>query len=151
MVRFDREVLTGFINPGSFAQPAGIELLTRDGTVTTVPYRQVKAVCFVRDWSGANVLEERREFLGRPKSAGLWIRVRFRDGDTLEGTVANDLLLVDSSGLTFVPPEANGNTQRVFSPREAMASVAVLGVIGSPLKRRKAAPPVEQIQLFRDE
>jgi len=151
VVRFDREVLQGFINPGTFAQTQGIELMSRDGAVTVVPYRQIKAVCFVKDWDGASVMDERREFLGRPKNAGLWIQVRYRDGDTLEGTLTNDLLAVDSTGLTFVPPEANGNTQRVFSPREALSSVAVLGVVGSPLRRRKPAAQAEQIQLFNDE
>ena len=151
MVRFDREVLQGFINPGSFLQSTGVELLSRDGAVSVVPYRQIKAVCFVKDWDGPTVLDERREFLGRPKNAGLWIQVRFRDGDTLEGTVANDLLLMDPAGVTFVPPEANGNSQKVFSPREALVSVAVLGVVGSPLRRRKPAAAVEQINLFNED
>lgn len=151
MVRFDREVLPGFINLATYLQPQGVELLSRDGTVSLIPFRQVKAVCFVKDWDGETVFNERREFLGRPKNAGLWIRVRFRDNDVLEGTVANDLLQVESAGVTFVPPEANGNTQRVFSPREALTAVAVLGVVGSPLRRKKPPAPIEQIQLFNDD
>ena len=37
--RFDRENLTGFINPLSYLQPNAIELLKPDGT----PYRQHEA------------------------------------------------------------------------------------------------------------
>ena len=40
---------------------------------------------------------ERKTFLSRPKLDGLWVRLRFRDEDVMEGIVGNDLLdLLDS-------------------------------------------------------
>jgi hypothetical protein len=48
------------------------------------------------------------------------------------------------------PPESDANNQRVFVPRQALRSIQVLGVVGSPLRtRRKKAPPsADQPTLF---
>ena len=48
--RFDREPLTGFVNPLSYLLPEGVELMRPDGTVAILPYREVKNVCFVKDF-----------------------------------------------------------------------------------------------------
>jgi len=50
-----------------------------------------------------------------------------------------------------IPPDPYSNQQRVFVPRVALRAVDVLGVVGSPLKRRKPkAVPKEQIGLFEE-
>lgn len=146
--RFDRSPLRGFVNPSAFLQPEGVELLSPSGGITLVPYSSVKAVSFVRDMDGEGIFGERREFLSRPKSAGLWVECNFSDGDKLQGIVPNDLLLLETQGVNITPPEIAGNTQRVFVPRQALASVSVLGVVGSPLKRKKSASETRQITLF---
>ncbi len=145
--RFDREALQGYIHPPSFLQPDGIELLSADGVVSRIPYADVKCVAFVREFDQPEM--ERRSFLTRPKMAGLWVSLRFRDGETIEGIVPNNLLQVETAGFSIIPPDPNGNQQRIFAPRAALAGVEVLGVIGSPLRRRKAKPAAkEQIDLF---
>jgi hypothetical protein len=109
-------------------------------------------VCFVRDLEGPPLSTERREFLARPKTIGLWVAITFRDGDRLEGTVPNNLLLMEPYGFALTPPEASGNTQRVFAPRQALTEIQVLGVVGSPLRpSRKAKPSTEQIKLFSED
>jgi hypothetical protein len=50
-----------------------------------------------------------------------------------------------------IPPDSSSSQQRIFVPRVALRSVAVLGVIGSPLKKKKTKPaPKEQIGLFEE-
>jgi hypothetical protein len=149
--RFDRSPVRGFVNPQNYLHPEGVEIMTPDGSVGQVPYGQVKAVSFVRDLEGPGVLGERREFMVRPKTAGLWVELRFRDGDKLEGVMANNLLLLDASGYGLTPPEAAGNAQRVFVPRQALEEVAVLGVVGGKRKRTERAPEVQQIRLFGED
>lgn len=149
--RFDRAVLRGFVNPQAFLLPEGVELLRPDGSVVAVPYPQVKAISFVRNLDGASVFAERTTFLARPKSAGLWVELAFRDGDKLQGILSNDLLQFESSGLTITPPEVAGNTQRVFVHRTALLGATVLGVIGSPLRLRRGKPvETGQIRLFEE-
>jgi hypothetical protein len=50
-----------------------------------------------------------------------------------------------------IPPDPYSNNQRVFVPRTALRSAEVLGVVGSPLRKRRArAAAKEQIGLFDD-
>jgi hypothetical protein len=150
--RFDRETLRGWVNPQSWLQSGGLELVTPQGNASVLPFDQVKAVSFVRDLDGVGILGERREFLARPKSVGLWVGLRFRDGDRLQGVVPNNLLLLETQGYSIVPPEAGGNTQRVFVPKQALLEVSVLGVIGSAVSRaRPRKPAPDQITLFSED
>jgi hypothetical protein len=143
--RYQREALAGYINPISFLQPAGVELLTEDGKVAVVPYPEIRSVAFVRDFSEDE--PERRVFFTRPKMEGLWISLKYRDGQVIEGILPNNLLAWDPHGFMIVPPDSSG--QRLFIPRAALESAEVLGVVGSPLKKRKVpAAEREQIRLF---
>jgi hypothetical protein len=74
----------------------------------------------------------------------------FRDGEVMDGILPNNLLSWEITGFTVTPPEADGNNQKVFVPRQALRGMQVLGVVGSPLrrKRKKAAEGTEQASLF---
>lgn len=142
--RFDRETLTGFVNPATYLSDTGVELLTLAGNVVVANYSEVKAVFFVRDFDSS---EARRTFLSRPKLDGLWLRLTFRDGDVQEAVMPNNLLYVEPHGFNLIPPET---TQRIWVPREALTSVQVLGVIGgrATAMKRPKAPAKDQIGLF---
>ena len=146
--RFQKESLAGYVNPASYLQPAGVDLLSALGNVSTVPYEEIKTISFVREFDGAGDAG-RRVFNTRPKMEGLWVSLQFRDGEVMEGIMPNNLLQLEPYGFTVIPPDPYSSQQRVFIPRAAVASVEVLGVVGSPLKKRKAkAAPKEQIGLF---
>ncbi len=107
--RFDREALSGFVNPQSY-------------------------LCL---------------FTTRPKMEGLWVRMRFRDGDVMDGMLANNLLPLDQYGFSVVPPDPGFQNQRVFVPKAALLAIEVLGVVGSALRMRKPKPvPKEQLKMF---
>jgi hypothetical protein len=155
--RFDREPLTGFVSTHTYQQPSGIELLKPEGDLTVVSYSEIKTVCFVRDFDGFREPLEARLFQTRPKMEGLWVRMKFRDGDVLDGILPNNLLLLDRQGFTFTPPEPYSNNQRVFVPREALLTIEVLSVVGSALRkvpagrRVKAVDAAAQPGLFEQE
>ena len=146
--RYERETMAGYVNPASFLQPEGVELLSDQGHASIVPYPEIKLVAFVREFEG-EAEPQRLVFQTRPKMAGLWVSLRFRDGGVLEGIIPNNLMLLEGNGFTVIPPDSFGNQQRVWAPKGSLAAVEVLGVVGSPLRRRKAKPaPKEQIGLF---
>ena len=123
--------------------------MTLEGSVLKLPYAQVKTVCFVKDFTANGGELDRKLFVSRPKSAGLWVRMRFRDGDCLEGVIPNNLLQIEAQGFTFSPPDLNINPQKVFVPRAALSEMEVLGVIGSSLRPKKGkASDKDQIALF---
>jgi len=146
--RFERETLTGFVNPLSYLQPTCLELLKPDGALALLPYEEVKSVCFVKDFEAE--AEPSRIFMTRPKLEGLWVRMFFRDGEIMDGILPNNLLTWDVSGFTVTPPEPDSNNQRVFVPRSALKNMQVLGVVGSPLRasRKKTKPVPDQPTLF---
>jgi len=146
--RFDRESLSGFVNPFSYLQQQSVEILRPDGTLALLSYSEIKSVAFVKDFDGDS--DSRTIFLSRPKLEGLWVRMVFNDGEMMEGILPNNLLTWDTAGFTVTPPEADGNNQKIFVPRQALRAIQVLGVVGSPLrgKRKKPAPADNQPTLF---
>jgi len=146
----DKTVLRGFLNPSRMIGAEALDLLTPAGEHEEVPMEKVRGVYFVRDLE-EEFEPERKAFLNRPKLDGLWVKVRFRDGETLEGVVQNDLLGLLDNGLQLTPPDLNSNTDRIFVPRSAVSECTVLGVVG--VARRKPAPaaaPAGQPRLFND-
>ena len=129
VLQLDGTAERGYANPATLVRGVAIELLTIDGEHRPVPMEKVKAVYFVREFTDAFELE-RKTFLSRPKLDGLWVRLRFRDDDVMEGIVPNDLVELLDAGVQVTPPDLHGNTLRMFVPRAALAEMKVLGVVG---------------------
>jgi hypothetical protein len=145
--RFERDRVIGFVNPFSYLQTETVEVLRTDGTLALIPYGEVKTVAFVKDFEGER--EAGKIFLNRPKLEGLWVRMLFLDGEVTDGILPNNLLSWDTVGYTITPPEPDGNCQKLFVPRIALRNVQILGVVGSPLRPRKAKPGADvQPSLF---
>lgn len=148
----DQEVLRGYVNPQSYLKPDFIEILSIAGQALQLPYKEVKGVYFVRDFEGDYDHAERKTFSARPKLEGLWLRMKFKDNEVLDGILPNNLLLVAEKGFTVVPPDPFANNQRIFVPKTALQELMVLGVIGNPLrlKKRREAAARAQISLFKE-
>ncbi len=143
--RFVGDVLHAYLPASGFVQENHIHYLNLEGRVTTVALREVKTVCFVRDFNLSDAVNPerllRRTFVARPRGEGLWIRITFRDDpDVLEGLAATDDALLDGlttdAGLYLSPPDTRANTQRIYVPRLAIASLQILSVINSSSKRQ---------------
>lgn len=147
--RFDREPVTGFVNPHDYLQPEGVVLLSPTGSVLVVPYSEIKTVCFVRDFEAPGGSTSPGLFHTRPKTEGLWVRMCFNDGELMDGLLSNNLLQLEAFGFTVVPPNPVSNNQRIFVPKTALREFHVVGVVGSPIqRRRKKAAPTDQMEMF---
>jgi hypothetical protein len=150
LVLADKKPLRGYLNPARLGQLDPIDLLTPDGEHLEFPLARIRSIYFVREFSD-EFEPERKAFLSRPKLDGLWVKLRYADGDTLEGVVPNDLLSLLDNGLQITPPDLNSSTDRIFIPRSALSEVTVLGVVG--IARRKpaaAAAAASQPRLFNE-
>jgi len=134
--RFQRESLAGYVNPLSYLKLQELSCSLPRARVVNVPYAEIKTVSFRARFRRRPEVE-RPVFLNRPKMEGLWMRFTFRDGEVMEGIMPNNLLPVEPYGFSVIPPHPYSAQQRVFLPRPALRSAEVLGVVGSPLKRRK--------------
>jgi hypothetical protein len=139
VVLLDHTPIRGYINPAVLGHGESIEVLTPEGEHRSIPADDVKCVYFVREFD-EGFEPERKVFLSRPKLDGLWVRLRFRDEDVMEGIVGNDLLGLLDAGVQLTPPDLHGNTLRMFVPRSALAEMKVLGVVG--VARRAQRQPV---------
>ncbi len=143
--KLDRDSVNGFVGP-HFVADGKVELLNTAGNVISIELKDVKGVYFVREFGDPD--GGRKTFATRPRTEGLWVRLKFRDNEVVEGMMANDLAKAAAEGFLMSPPDARGNTQRIFVPRTAVAELTVLAVIGGPQRRRKpaAAPAEDQRQ-----
>ena len=144
----DRSAIRGYVNPANLGRAEKLNLLTPDGEHQEIELEDVKSVHFVREFT-ERFEPERKAFFSRPKLDGLWVKVRFRDNDSIEGIIANDLLDLLEHGVQITPPDLHGNSLRIFIPQTAVAEMKVLGVVGVARRAARAAAAVEpQPKLF---
>ena len=143
----DKKPLRGYLNPARLGQLDPVDVLSPDGEHVQLPLNKIRSIYFVREFSD-DFEPQRKAFLSRPKLDGLWVKLRFLDGDALEGVVPNDLLSLLDNGLHITPPDLNSSTDRIFVPRAALSEVTVLGVVGIARRKPAAAAAAAQPRLF---
>ncbi len=151
--------LSGFLR--SPATEPAIDLLDLSGHVISILIKDIKHICYVRDFNLNDTLNPerltRRTFLARPRSEGLWLRLTFRAlpstpaptpasaPDQLEGLAPIDASLLDDlvgdAGLQLTPPDVRSNTQRVYVPRAAIADLQLIAVITTPSRKKPLPTP----------
>ena len=144
--KLDRDSLNGFVG-ASFISEGKLELLNTAGNVVLIELRDIKSVYFVRDFNDSEDLT-RKTFTSRPRAEGLWVRMRFRDNDIVEGLMPNDLMQIIPEGFFVNPPDTRSNTQRIFIPRTALLEMTVLAVIGERVRRKPSDE--RQVAMFQE-
>jgi hypothetical protein len=142
--------MSGYVSP-TFVSEGRLELLNTSGNLVFVDLKEIKCVYFVREF-GEPDSTSRKTFTTRPRTEGLWVRLRFKDNDVVEGIMPNDLTQLPADGYLLTPPDTRGNTQRIFVPRTALSQLTVLSVIGGLQgRRRPAKDEMAQPQLFGEQ
>ena len=144
--KLDRDTVTGYVAPADFVRAGKLELINTAGNVVGIELSDIKYVFFVREFLESEALA-RKTFTTRPRAEGLWVRIRFKDGEALEGLMPNDLSLTLAEGFLINPPDLRSNVQRMFVPRSALESLTVLAVIGSARRQRRPEDP-RQVPMF---
>jgi hypothetical protein len=146
--KMDRDSINGHVAPANFVREGKLELLNTSGNVVAIDLKDIKAVYFVREF-GDFESPNRKTFTSRPRTEGLWVRLKFKDNEVVEGMMPNDLSLTTAEGFLINPPDLRSNTQRIFVPRTALESLTVLAVIGATHRRRKGGPAdTRQVPMF---
>ena len=141
--KMDRDSVAGYVSPTQIVHEGKVEVLNTAGTVISIDLREIKGVYFVREFGDSESLT-RKTFTTRPRTEGLWVRLRFKDSEVLEGLMPADLLQSSAEGYLVNPPDQRSNTQRIFVPRTALESLTVLAVIGATRRSRR---PEDQRQV----
>jgi hypothetical protein len=148
--KMDRDSISGYVSPAQFVNEGKLELLNTSGNVVGIDLREIKGVYFVREFGDSESLM-RKTFTSRPRSEGLWVRLRFKDNEVLEGLMPTDLTHTMPEGFLINPPDQRSNTQRIFVPRTALESLTVLAVIGGMRRPRRGVPSDQrQVPMFEE-
>jgi uncharacterized protein DUF6982 len=145
--KMDRDSISGYVAPTSFVRDGKLELLNTAGNVVGIDLKEIKGVYFVREFGDSEMLA-RKTFTSRPRTEGLWVRLKFKDNEIVEGLMPNDLSQQLSEGFLINPPDLRSNTQRVFIPRTALDSLTVLAVIGGTHRKRRRPEDQLQVPMF---
>jgi hypothetical protein len=157
--RLTGETVPGYLPLASFVHNQTIDLLDLSGHVIPILLKDIKYICYVRDFNLTDTVNPerltRRTFLARPRTEGLWLRLTFRTEDMLEGLAPIDASLLDDligdAGLQLIPPDIRSNTQRIYVPRTAIADLQLIAVITTPSRKKPLpapATPSLQNELF---
>lgn len=140
--KLSRDWLAGYVAPGALVHSGNVEMLDLDGKVILLAVEDLKWICYVREFNSGELNNPerlvRKTFAGRPRGDGLFVRVRLKDGDVVEGLAANDVSLVGSDGVFLTPPDLRSNTQRIWIPRSSLEGLEVVAVVGAAKKQRPA-------------
>lgn len=155
------ELAWGYLPASGFVTGIGFDLMDPAGKVTRFDLSEIQWIAYVRDFNLDDLAEPermgRKSFLGRPRQGGLWLRLRLKGEEEIEGVADFDLAglesLVEDRGLMLTPPDGRGNTLRLFVPRSSVVGLEVLGWIAAGAKTAAAKPkkpktPQGQADLF---
>ena len=115
----DRDSVNGYVSPANYIVEGKLELLNTSGTVVAIDLNDIKGVYFVREFGDSEDLT-RKTFTTRPRTEGLWVRLKFKDNETVEGMMPNDLTQNTSDGFLINPPDLRSNTQRRAAERDCL-------------------------------
>jgi hypothetical protein len=146
--KMSRDSLSGYVGP-NFIVGGHLELLNTSGNLVLLDLNEIKGVFFVREFSESESLA-RKTFQTRPRSEGLWVRLRFRDNEVIEGLMPNNLVQYSPEGFMINPPDTRSNTLRIFVPRSAVTEMKVLAVIGAQQRKRKLPDDERQQEMFQE-
>jgi len=155
--KLSRDWVAGYLPLHGFVHEGMVEMLDLDGKVVSLDAKDLKWICYVRDFNSGELNNPerlvRKTFAGRPRGDGLFVRARLKDGDMVEGLAANGVSLVSSEGVFLTPPDLRSNTQRLWIPRSSLEELDVVAVIGAakrkPVVAEKARETAQE-ELFQE-
>jgi hypothetical protein len=109
-----------------------IEIRMASGDTESIAADGVKAVFLVRSFEGDSTRKDLHFHALMPVSKGVWVRLRFDDGELMEGIVLNTGAFVLEPGFCLIPTDPLGNNRLAYVPKARLRSVEVLGLRNPP-------------------
>ena len=129
--KMDGEVLKGYTEQSLdplIGRDSSITITSLTEELIRVPKSEIKALFFVRKFSGNKEYSEVKFFESQPRIDGLWVRVCFFDNEAIEGIVANSMNFLVEDGFYLKPPDPNSNNRLMYIVKSALKDFTVLGV-----------------------
>jgi hypothetical protein len=88
----------------------------------------LKAIFFVKTFEGRSDYQEVKFFDSHPAVEGLWVQVRFADGELTEGILQNSIRYLIEPGFLLKPPDPLSNNEFVYVLKKSLKDFRILGV-----------------------
>jgi hypothetical protein len=96
-------------------------------TVAEVPLEDVKALFFAQSVEGNSLHSELHFHTHSPIADGVWLRIKFRDGEVMEGIVCNSIHYLVEPGFFFCPSDPDSNNRLIYVVKSQLVEHQVLG------------------------
>jgi hypothetical protein len=109
--------------------PKSVTLRAVDGGKSfDVDVSDAKAIFFVKTFEGRHDYNEVKFFVNTPTILGVWVQVRFKDNEYLEGVIHNSIHHLIDPGFFLKPPDPNSNNEMIYVLKSSIVDYRVLGV-----------------------
>lgn len=123
------EELEGLLVQGIRRVPDLLRLRSPDDdTIQEVPVSEVKAVFFVKSFEGKGSRHDLKFFSNAPMVHGIWVQLRFTDGEIMEGIILNGMHYLTEPGFFVHPTDPDANNRLIYVLKSSLADFRVLGV-----------------------
>ena len=96
--------------------------------VEEIAIKDVKAVFYVNSFDGDSTHNNLNFHTRAPIVHGIWMRLKFLDGEVMEGIVYNSLRYLVDPGFFLMPTDPGSNNKLVYVLKSWIADHRVLGV-----------------------
>lgn len=96
--------------------------------VEEIPTKDIKAVFYVNTFEGDSDHKQLNFHSRAPVAQGIWMRLKFRDGEVMEGIVYNSLRYLIDPGFFLLPTDPDSNNRLVYVMKSWLVDHRVLGM-----------------------
>jgi hypothetical protein len=122
------QLIPGYLEKGKLLTRGILKMTDANGEPVPIDIHKLKALFFVRDFTGNREYLEEKILAADPDRPGLRVRLRFEDNETLEGITENSLELLVNPGFFFWPGDARSNNRLIYVMKQALIGFSILGV-----------------------
>jgi len=95
--------------------------------IVDVPFAEVKALFFAHSLGGNALHRELHFHAYSPIADGIWMRVKFQDGEVMEGIVCNSIHYLVEPGFFLCPTDPDSNNKLIYVVKSQLVEHQVLG------------------------
>ncbi len=89
---------------------------------------EAKAVFFVKRFEGNSEKHAVRFYTHGPAIHGIWVEIRFKDGEVIEGVINNSIHHLVDKGFLLSPSDPEGNNEVIYVLKSSINNYRVLGI-----------------------
>lgn len=141
VIRLQTEVIKGFLEvqevdtldallQGATSDVPSILRVRRldSESVDEIETENAKAVFFVTDFVGDSQHNDLQFHKRAPLAHGVWIRIEFFDGESMEGLVHNTVHFISDPGFFIRPTDPRSNNHLVYVLKKSLRDCRILGL-----------------------